>query len=257
MSLHYFLKYFFSSFLNADRGSIKSLVYESQKKHPNIKALYALVTQCVQNSDQIKASFEKIGLFEKEPRFDRNLAEILTTELVFGRKLLPGKSRPEETLRKYESELLKCISGPVQEKPGSTLPRYVRVNALKATLELVTQQLVSEGFVEVVYDRKRTSYDEFLDLIDNLANRQFLLDYHIDNLLVFPPKTHFYDNPLYKDGMILLQDKASCLTVQALEVPCGSVVLDACAAPGMKTSQIAATVFRNRSTGELVNTLFC
>ena len=148
-------------------------------------------------------------------------------------------------MRKYEADLLALISGPVQEKPGASLPRYVRVNTLRGNLKRVTKHFQAEGFLEVVYDRKKQSYDEFLELVQKLTGEQYLLDYHIDNLLIFPPKTHFYDHALYKDGMILLQDKASCLPVQALEIPFGSVVLDACAAPGMKTSQIVATVFRN------------
>ena len=40
----------------------------------------------------------------------------------------------------------------------------------------------------------------------------------------------------------MLQDKASCFPVAALAPPVGAKVLDACSAPGMKTSQLAAAV---------------
>jgi len=70
-----------------------------------------------------------------------------------------------------------------------------------------------------------------------------MIDFHLkDYLLIFPPKTQFYDYPLYLDGSLVLQDKASCLTVAALNPTPGKIILDACAAPGMKTSQALAMV---------------
>lgn len=39
----------------------------------------------------------------------------------------------------------------------------------------------------------------------------------------------------------MLQDKASCLPVAAIDLPTGATVMDACSAPGMKTTQIAAS----------------
>merc|ERR1712025_879670 len=72
---------------------------------------------------------------------------------------------------------------------------------------------------------------------------EFMLDYHLPkSLLVFQSKTQFYDHPLYLDGSLVLQDKASCLSVEALEPPPGCALLDACAAPGMKSCQAAAIV---------------
>merc|ERR1719436_551914 len=47
----------------------------------------------------------------------------------------------------------------------------------------------------------------------------------------------FFENKLYNEGILVLQDKASSLAVEALNPPPGAFVLDACAAPGMKTLQ--------------------
>ncbi len=66
-------------------------------------------------------------------------------------------------------------------------------------------------------------------------------DYHLpEYLLVFQAGVAFYDHKLYIGGEIVLQDKASCFTVAALNPPPGSVILDACSAPGNKTCQAAA-----------------
>ncbi len=47
------------------------------------------------------------------------------------------------------------------------------------------------------------------------------------------------DHPLYKEGLITPQDPASRLVVKVLDPKPGEAILDACAAPGIKTAQIA------------------
>ncbi|XP_010022572.1 PREDICTED: probable 28S rRNA (cytosine-C(5))-methyltransferase, partial [Nestor notabilis] len=78
-----------------------------------------------------------------------------------------------------------------------------------------------------------------------LSGKKFLLDLHLPELLVFPPHTDFHDNLLYTSGHIILQDKASCLPAFLLSPAAGSHVIDACAAPGNKTSHLAA-ILKNK-----------
>ena len=46
--------------------------------------------------------------------------------------------------------------------------------------------------------------------------------------------------PEHHSGMIYVQDPGAMATVCALEIPIGGLVLDACAAPGGKASQLAS-----------------
>ena len=62
----------------------------------------------------------------------------------------------------------------------------------------------------------------------------------IPELLVFPPGTALHDHPLVSAGALIMQSKASCMTAAALAPSPGWLVLDACAAPGNKTTQLAA-----------------
>lgn len=48
------------------------------------------------------------------------------------------------------------------------------------------------------------------------------------------------DSPLFRDGQITIQDESAALAVDSMDVQAGDNVLDACAAPGGKTVQIAA-----------------
>lgn len=230
---------------SGDATSLKNLVYqetETNNKHPNVKAIYAILMGCVKRERSLKAAFKSVGLFVKEPQFDPFLAEVLCTELVFGKKKLSGESRPVTTIIKYEEKLKEFVQDEGEIEAEVPRPRFVRINTLKVRMKRILQHLKAEGFVEVMYGRKCTTYAEFLECVGTLKPREFISDYHLDNLLVFAPKTHFYDHPLYLDGSFVLQDKASCLPVAALNLPSGATVMDACAAPGMKTTQIAAAV---------------
>jgi len=75
-----------------------------------------------------------------------------------------------------------------------------------------------------------------------LHSKGFAKDDHIPDLLLFPPQTSFHDDPSYKSGKIILQDKASCFPAVVLAPPArdDSVVIDATAAPGNKTSHLSA-----------------
>ena len=222
------------------QGSIKTLVYEARKKHPNVKALFALVNECVRNEKRLLDAFDEIDLLGQEKPLDKNLALILATELLLGKKTLPGESKPIQTLLRYQSRLEKSFKSENNEIEQTKFARYVRVNLLKTTLDLVLTHFKREGLVQ---KNTPASYDEFCKAVVDLKEDEFMIDFHLkDYLLIFPPKTQFYDYPLYLDGSLVLQDKASCLTVAALNPTSGKVLLDACAAPGMKTSQALAMV---------------
>ncbi|XP_019326838.1 PREDICTED: probable 28S rRNA (cytosine-C(5))-methyltransferase, partial [Aptenodytes forsteri] len=123
--------------------------------------------------------------------------------------------------------------------PGaSQVPRYVRVNTLKTCVDDVIDFFKRQGYS---YLGKAASVEE----LRALSGKKFLLDLHLPELLVFPPQTDFHDNLLYTSGHVILQDKASCLPAFLLGPAAGSHVIDACAAPGNKTSHLAA-ILKNK-----------
>jgi 16S rRNA C967 or C1407 C5-methylase (RsmB/RsmF family) len=89
-----------------------------------------------------------------------------------------------------------------------------------------------------------------------LDRNGFSNDLHVPNLLVFPPNTAFQDDDLYTSGKIILQDKASCFPALVLSPPATeeSVVIDATAAPGNKTSQLSAIMENKGKVRVAINT---
>jgi putative methyltransferase len=72
--------------------------------------------------------------------------------------------------------------------------------------------------------------------------RNFTRDAHVENLLLFPPGARLVETGEYSDGRLILQDKASCFPAVVLAPPSHpmSVIIDATAAPGNKTSHLSA-----------------
>jgi putative methyltransferase len=116
----------------------------------------------------------------------------------------------------------------------------VRINTLKTTLNEFVKRLKALSLDPV---------DDLTSLKD--TTNGYLVDTNVGNLLALHP-SYAVTTTLareYQSGTIILQDKASCIPADLLDTEQGSTVLDACAAPGNKTTQLAASVGR---TGRVI-----
>ncbi|XP_038060724.1 28S rRNA (cytosine-C(5))-methyltransferase-like [Patiria miniata] len=252
------------------QGTVKSLVHSSDCK--NIKQLYALVCQTLKYSSIIDQILKNTKLLEQEKWLEKSTAQVLLYEMLFGKGIQCG-GKYRLAIKRHKSALtsalvrIKIKMGVVNNKdllPQSVkdeviLPRYVRVNLLKSTVDDVIQTFIEESYHCILSreqaDTKRKEARNADDickihanLLTTLEPHQFMCDVHLEDLLVFPPATDFHDHHLYKTGAIILQDKASCLPAYLLAPPPGSHVIDACAAPGNKTSHLAASL---KNTGKV------
>ncbi|XP_048225024.1 28S rRNA (cytosine-C(5))-methyltransferase isoform X2 [Perognathus longimembris pacificus] len=189
------------------RGSVRSLVYSS--------GFQVLVYELL-----LGKGFQGSGGGRWKALLDRHQAR-LKAELA-RLKVQRGVSCNEDLLE-------------AGAKPGSApqVPRYVRVNTLKTCSDDVVDYFKRKGFF---YQGRASSLED----LRTLEGKHFLLDPLLPELLVFPAQTDLHEHPLYLAGHLLLQDKASCLPAMLLAPPPGSHVIDACAAPGNKTSHLAA-----------------
>lgn len=237
--------------LQRKEGAVKTLVYDSGFK--NVRQLYALLCETLRYSSVIEDIIKSSELLRGPKKLPMNLAKVLVYDLLFGKGLQCGgrwKSTILAQRARLHAELAKLkvkkkvssnqdlVKSMGVSSEGPSLPRYVRVNTLKTSMDDVITYFKRQGYT---YLGKARSIEELVDF-GQKSGKKFLQDLHIPNLLVFPPSTDFHKDSLYTAGHLILQDKASCLPALLLDPPVGACVIDACAAPGNKTSQLAAKV---------------
>jgi putative methyltransferase len=84
------------------------------------------------------------------------------------------------------------------------LPRYVRINTLLVSIDETLDAFYNDGWNLLP---RCESYASHLEIVSSLANDNFIQDFHIPEVLVFPSGTKFHDNPWHLNGKLLLQDK--------------------------------------------------
>ncbi|XP_041096887.1 probable 28S rRNA (cytosine-C(5))-methyltransferase [Polyodon spathula] len=225
-------------------GAVKTLVYNS--KFQNIKQLYALVCETLKYSKILEEIITSTGLL-KQKKLKMNVAKVLVYDLLIGRGVKCGGSW-KALIMKHRARLQAALARlkikrkvsrnedllpKASQAQGKQLPRYARINTLKTSQEDVIDYLKREGYT---YLGRASSLEE----LQRLSGKRFYCDLHLPGLLVFPAKTDLHAHFLYQTGHVILQDKASCLPAFLLNPPAGAHVIDACAAPGNKTSHLAA-----------------
>jgi putative methyltransferase len=133
-------------------------------------------------------------------------------------------------------------SGQLADKTASALPqahpasvphpRWIRINSIKSS----------------VTDQMATTFKDFSESISlaevaSAAGNQklFYRDVNIPDLIALPPKADLSKSDAYRKGEIIFQDKASCFPAYLLNITTATGdILDACAAPGNKTTHLAA-----------------
>jgi 25S rRNA (cytosine2278-C5)-methyltransferase len=119
------------------------------------------------------------------------------------------------------------------------------VNTILSSVDQVLERLLAEGYELCAPDRVRASRKP--QGRRSTPERLVALDEHVANVILLPAGTDLHAHPLLLCGAIVLQDKASCFSAAVLNPPPDAQVIDACAAPGNKTSH-AAALMRNRGT---------
>lgn len=83
-------------------------------------------------------------------------------------------------------------------------PRYVRVNTLLLSVKKAIAFFEDEGWSLL---SECSNYTTHLTAVKNLSKPKFIQDFHIPEILIFPPDTSFHKHSAYQNGEIILQDK--------------------------------------------------
>lgn len=125
-------------------------------------------------------------------------------------------------------------------------PRWVRVNAVRTSLAKAQSTFFAD-FTKV------SSLKEL-----RTTPRGLYLDEHIPSLVAIHPGIDLSKHAAYHAGEIIFQDKASCFPAYLLDPqPKDGQVIDACAAPGNKTTHLAAILSSQKSYGLKASVTAC
>lgn len=226
------------------KGSVKNLCYSSKFKRKRV--LFALVAQTLKYRKVLEKIFLLCGEIFDNLDVDDDLKLVLLYETLFG-KSCPTESQCEygKVFRENKQMLLDALEKVTINHPelidehktiNQGIPRYVRVNTLKTSKENTVEYFQERKFIFMHHAES-----------DAISKNEFTIDKDIPDLMIFSPNTDFHATELYKEGSLILQDKASCLPAFILNPPQGSVIIDACAAPGNKSSHLAS-IMKNKGT---------
>ncbi|KND85973.1 25S rRNA (cytosine-C(5))-methyltransferase rcm1 [Tolypocladium ophioglossoides CBS 100239] len=240
---------------STDVGSLKSRVFGKNIKSPP-NQLYALVLETSKWSPVIKEVVEGAELLKHERKLTPVLSLLLVHDLVLakGGISLPQSHGLRASVERYKGRLTSEFTRARLRRKAPSLdalreqiekdaageeahyPRWVRVNALKSSIE---EQL------ETTF-AKYSRVNSIPDVVSK-SGRHLCIDPHVPNLLAITPGIDLSKTDAYASGKIILQDKASCFPAYLLDPRSedGDVV-DACAAPGNKTTHLASILHKHR-----------
>lgn len=239
------------------RRGIKSIAFEGGKKRKNDassapdKRTYATVCKTMQHLSTINEVLNADGgRLRKAIGFDsvrnKGLLYVMLHELLYGiHKSIRGGGKIKRMITKHEKELRRKAEECVGKKSAAVnFPRYVRVNTLRSSVSDVVDRLKTD---------LAAKSDEGTEGGDSPQTASVYADAHVPDLLVLPPSASSWlhqNHELVKDGKIVLQDKSSCFSALVLARGLGGSndtseqfdYIDACSAPGNKTSHLAMLV---------------
>ncbi|KAL6302473.1 S-adenosyl-L-methionine-dependent methyltransferase [Sparassis latifolia] len=226
--------------LDAKQGSIKGVIATLPEK--DRKRTTALIIETLKYKAVLSDAIDAARLLKEEHKItSKNFALVLVHDLLLSGGIQAGDGPVKQAVLRHKTRLrsefqrIKIKRGvksttelaQTDDSRALLIPRYVRVNTARWTTKEAIKTFISRGFV------LSGPFD---------SDKGFSQDEHIPDLLAFPPQMQFVNDPLYREGKIILQDKASCFPAYVLAPPISddSVVIDATAAPGNKTSHLCA-----------------
>ncbi|KAJ4415419.1 hypothetical protein N0V82_007358 [Gnomoniopsis sp. IMI 355080] len=254
-----------ASVLDADAsegGNLRSRIFNRKDLKSPPTQVYALALETCKWSLVLSEIIDSSQLLQHEKKLTPILSLLLVHDFLLakGGIALPASHGLRSAIERHKSRLTaeftrarirrKCSSvAALTEHVEAALyansqhPRWIRINTLKSSLK---DQLATtfQGYSEA------NSVREVLKGTGKLV----YLDEHIPNLVAVSPRFDFARCDAYKNGALILQDKASCFPAYLLDPqPKDGDAIDGCAAPGNKTTHLAAIIGSTQGNSRATN----
>ncbi|KAH3662610.1 hypothetical protein OGAPHI_005862 [Ogataea philodendri] len=242
------LYYEASRFLTDSKsGSLQNRVfgsYRDKKIQSDPKHVYALVLSTLKYKPFILEIIKKCKLLtiEKKAKLTEPMALLLVHDLLFSKggrihsKHHPLKDAIVRNKTRLHAELTKLkLKHGVRSledliEDDETPVRWFRANRVKTTAAKVVEEL---SHLRQVFS------------IEDIEKGTIYHDEYVTDLFGIHPREDLVSTRLYKAGEVIIQDRASCFPAFILNPQPGKdLIIDSCAAPGNKTTHLAA-ILRN------------
>ncbi|KAM6526846.1 hypothetical protein FSOLCH5_002930 [Fusarium solani] len=237
-------------------GSLKSRVFKKKNLKSSPNQVYALVLESCKWSPVLKEVIEKSELLKHERKLTPILSLLLVHDLLLAKRgiALPQSHGLRASIERHKARLnsefklarlrrkmptLEALKEQIERQSAgeeANYPRWVRVNAVKSTLE----------------DQLETTFSTYaraasIQEVVTKSGKFLYIDPHVPNLLAITPGIDLTKTEAYASGKIILQDKASCFPAYLLDPQSeDGDLIDACSAPGNKTTHLAAILKEHR-----------
>jgi putative methyltransferase len=247
-----FLSLFYSPFLPPlslhSSPSLSPLtLVQHHLRRPNEILTWA--TPC-RYADIIERCLTEAGIADQQKDYGDWMVKVLFYELLVGKGKIQGggavsrfvKENAAPVKEVLEKHMAKAgVKAACELLPAAhrevIMPRYARVNTLKISVRDAVSKLEESGYKLSDYATVSTARSE-----RRSESSIFALDGTLDDVILFPYGTDLHMHPMVTSSELRLQDKASCFpahVMAASEQPI-EVALDACSAPGNKTTHLSA-----------------
>jgi 25S rRNA (cytosine2278-C5)-methyltransferase len=209
------------------------------------KEEYALACETLKYGDVLDRICNSVSVTAKTLDVDENLLQVMLYEILFGKGKIKSGGVVKRRIMENADKLMAGLSTEMKAKGtqnkfellsddmlvSENIPKYIRINSIKSS--------VSSGVAE----------------LSIFTGTPLSVDIHIPSLVMIPAKKAIGLNRSdgVSTGRLIMQDKASCFPSQILHDEWAEIksrtklpvdMVDACAAPGNKTSHLSASSFQ-------------
>ncbi|QLQ77980.1 hypothetical protein HG537_0A02270 [Torulaspora globosa] len=235
-------------------GSMQSLVLKSCQKFKlksDPKHLYAVLDSCWRYKPYLETIMRKSRIYDDIPKKKGKLLYSKVTLLLLCHDLLISKQKRiqmgklpiKEFVLKHRTRLngelvklklklgVKDLCELVDREEDDVTPvRWIRINPLRC----------NDYDTSNVLEELKKKFPNRVEHWTEIQPGSIYYDEFIPNVFGVHPRDKITSHELYRQGKVIIQDRASCFPAHILNPGKDDVVIDACAAPGNKTTHIAA-----------------
>jgi 25S rRNA (cytosine2278-C5)-methyltransferase len=240
--------------LAARQGSLRALLHAPEVTQT--RQVYALVCQTLKYRAALTEAVDAAGVLQAEPRLAArpHAALVIAYDLLIGSGV-HGRGSWQQDMKRHAPRLADAWAALLHRRGARVaddllpdhvrhppwIPRWVRVNRLRRSAAAVLARLRDRGYTVLP---PTVALDDLQAAAAGVGHGRWVWqDPSLPEVLALPPTAALWDDhgDWVRDGTLVVQDRASCLPAYALGVDRATAhVIDACAAPGNKTSALAA-----------------